>query len=153
MPRAEKDKVNNINTVRLTSGQTDILSFFPSASPTPSVSPLLLTASPSPSTTLTALSVGPHIGRYCGQTSPGRVISYTGILSMTITTDNAIAKEGFSANYTIRERSLPPGHEDEGEELTGEREGGRGLRAFRRSGAALFLDIPRLLGQNVPILT
>lgn len=61
-------------------------------------------------------SVGPHIGRYCGQTSPGRVISYTGILSMTITTDNAIAREGFSANYTIRERSLPPGHEDEGEQ-------------------------------------
>ncbi|XP_069367134.1 neuropilin-1a-like isoform X2 [Paralichthys olivaceus] len=58
-------------------------------------------------------AVGPHIGRYCGPTSPGRVISYTGILSMTITTDNAIAKEGFSANYTIRERSLPSGHEDE----------------------------------------
>uniref|UniRef100_A0A3Q1EG04 Neuropilin n=1 Tax=Acanthochromis polyacanthus TaxID=80966 RepID=A0A3Q1EG04_9TELE len=58
-------------------------------------------------------AVGPHIGRYCGQTSPGRVISYTGILSMTITTDSAIAREGFSANYTIRERSLPPGHEDE----------------------------------------
>lgn len=63
------------------------------------------------------LPVGPHIGRYCGQTSPGRVISYTGILSMTITTDNAIAKEGFSANYTIRERTLPSGHEDEGEQL------------------------------------
>ncbi|XP_026006368.1 neuropilin-1a-like [Astatotilapia calliptera] len=58
-------------------------------------------------------AVGPHIGRYCGQTSPGRVISYTGILSMTITTDNAIAREGFSANYTIRERTLPSGHEDE----------------------------------------
>ncbi|XP_026168978.1 neuropilin-1a-like isoform X2 [Mastacembelus armatus] len=58
-------------------------------------------------------AVGPHIGRYCGQTSPGRVISYTGILSMIITTDNAIAREGFSANYTIREPSLPPGHEDE----------------------------------------
>ncbi|XP_068422372.1 neuropilin-1a-like isoform X2 [Clinocottus analis] len=58
-------------------------------------------------------AVGPHIGRYCGQTSPGRVVSYTGILSMTITTDNAIAREGFSANYTIRERTLPPGHEDE----------------------------------------
>lgn len=57
--------------------------------------------------------MGPHIGRYCGQTSPGRVTSYTGILSMTITTDNAIAREGFSASYTIRERSLP--HEDEGE--------------------------------------
>ncbi|KAM7400098.1 hypothetical protein PAMA_004681 [Pampus argenteus] len=59
-------------------------------------------------------AVGPHIGRYCGQTSPGRVISYTGILSMTIITDNAIAKEGFSANYTIRERNLPLGHTDEG---------------------------------------
>uniref|UniRef100_A0A8C3AMI3 Neuropilin n=1 Tax=Cyclopterus lumpus TaxID=8103 RepID=A0A8C3AMI3_CYCLU len=47
-------------------------------------------------------AVGPHIGRYCGQTSPGRVVSYTGILSMTITTDNAIAREGFSANYTIQ---------------------------------------------------
>ncbi|XP_054621835.1 neuropilin-1a-like [Dunckerocampus dactyliophorus] len=58
-------------------------------------------------------AVGPHIGRYCGQTSPGRVISYTGILSMTITTDNAITREGFSANYTIRERSLPPGHTEE----------------------------------------
>ncbi|XP_075954409.1 neuropilin-1a-like [Anarhichas minor] len=58
-------------------------------------------------------AVGPHIGRYCGQTSPGRVVSYTGILSMTITTDNAITREGFAANYTIRERNLPPGHEDE----------------------------------------
>nr|XP_020468074.1 neuropilin-1a-like isoform X2 [Monopterus albus] len=58
-------------------------------------------------------AVGPHIGRYCGQASPGRVISYTGILSMTITTDNAIAREGFSANYTIQERSLPLGHKDE----------------------------------------
>ncbi|XP_024864668.1 neuropilin-1a-like isoform X1 [Kryptolebias marmoratus] len=57
-------------------------------------------------------AVGPHIGRYCGRGSPGRVVSYTGILSMTITTDTAIAKEGFSANYTIRERSILP--EDEG---------------------------------------
>lgn len=64
----------------------------------------------------TLSTVGPHIGRYCGHTSPGRVISYTGILSMTITTDNAIAKEGFSANYTVRERSLPSGHEDESEQ-------------------------------------
>ncbi|XP_061150373.1 neuropilin-1a-like isoform X1 [Syngnathus typhle] len=52
-------------------------------------------------------AVGPHIGRYCGQTSPGRVISYTGILSMTITTDTAITREGFSANYTIRDAGLP----------------------------------------------
>ncbi|XP_034039994.1 neuropilin-1a-like [Thalassophryne amazonica] len=58
-------------------------------------------------------AVGPHIGRYCGQTSPGRVISYTGILSMTITTDSAIAKEGFSANYTIHDRRLPAGLPDE----------------------------------------
>uniref|UniRef100_A0AAZ3NRC4 Neuropilin n=1 Tax=Oncorhynchus tshawytscha TaxID=74940 RepID=A0AAZ3NRC4_ONCTS len=50
-------------------------------------------------------AVGPHIGRYCGNSSPGRVISYTGILSMTINTDNAIAREGFSANYTVREKS------------------------------------------------
>uniref|UniRef100_A0A669BLF2 Neuropilin n=1 Tax=Oreochromis niloticus TaxID=8128 RepID=A0A669BLF2_ORENI len=53
-------------------------------------------------------AVGPHIGRYCGQTSPGRVISYTGILSMTITTDNAIAREGFSANYTIHFACMEP---------------------------------------------
>uniref|UniRef100_A0A8C6TUF2 Neuropilin 1 n=1 Tax=Neogobius melanostomus TaxID=47308 RepID=A0A8C6TUF2_9GOBI len=53
-------------------------------------------------------AVGPHIGRYCGKMSPGRVVSYTGILSMTITTDNAISKEGFSANYSIRQRSVPP---------------------------------------------
>ncbi|XP_077580570.1 neuropilin-1a-like [Stigmatopora nigra] len=48
-------------------------------------------------------AVGPHIGRYCGQNTPGRVLSYTGILSMTITTDTAITKDGFSANYTIRD--------------------------------------------------
>uniref|UniRef100_A0A8C3APZ0 Neuropilin n=1 Tax=Cyclopterus lumpus TaxID=8103 RepID=A0A8C3APZ0_CYCLU len=53
-------------------------------------------------------AVGPHIGRYCGQTSPGRVVSYTGILSMTITTDNAIAREGFSANYTIHFACMEP---------------------------------------------
>lgn len=116
MPRAEKDKVNNINTVRLTSAQTDILPFFP-----PLPDSLCLSAA-SHRLTLLTLSVGPHIGRYCGQSSPGRVISYTGILSMTITTDNAIAKEGFSANYTIRERSLPPDYEEEGEELMGEGE-------------------------------
>uniref|UniRef100_A0A8C7K6H5 Neuropilin 1 n=1 Tax=Oncorhynchus kisutch TaxID=8019 RepID=A0A8C7K6H5_ONCKI len=51
-------------------------------------------------------AVGPHIGRYCGNSSPGRVISYTGILSMTINTDNAIAREGFSANYTSNSGSI-----------------------------------------------
>ncbi|XP_055007397.1 neuropilin-1a-like [Boleophthalmus pectinirostris] len=62
-------------------------------------------------------AVGPHIGRFCGQKSPGRIVSHTGILSMTITTDNAISREGFSANYTIRERSSPPGHHASGETL------------------------------------
>lgn len=55
-------------------------------------------------------AVGPHIGRYCGQSSPGRVVSYTGILSMTITTDNAISKEGFSANYSVRQRTAAQDH-------------------------------------------
>ncbi|KAM4689297.1 LOW QUALITY PROTEIN: neuropilin-1 [Discoglossus pictus] len=45
--------------------------------------------------------VGPHIGRYCGQNTPGRIRSSTGILSMIFHTDSAIAKEGFSANYTV----------------------------------------------------
>nr|AAR89616.1 neuropilin 1b [Danio rerio] len=59
-------------------------------------------------------TVGPHIGRYCGSRHPGRVISYTGILSLSIHTDNAITKEGFSANYSIRSSSdqLQP-HQDE----------------------------------------
>ncbi|KAL4624646.1 neuropilin-1a-like [Arapaima gigas] len=48
--------------------------------------------------------VGPFIGRYCGQESPSRVVAYTGILSITLTTDNAIAKEGFLANFTVLER-------------------------------------------------
>lgn len=45
--------------------------------------------------------VGPYIGRYCGQNTPGRIRSSTGILTMIFHTDNAIAKEGFSANYTV----------------------------------------------------
>ncbi|XP_076827511.1 neuropilin-1a isoform X1 [Brachyhypopomus gauderio] len=51
--------------------------------------------------------VGPYIGRYCGQIIPGRIISYTGILALTINTDSAIAKEGFSANFTVLERTVP----------------------------------------------
>ncbi|KAL1006735.1 hypothetical protein UPYG_G00076160 [Umbra pygmaea] len=51
--------------------------------------------------------VGPYIGRYCGQTTPGRIISYTGILALTINTDSAIAKEGFSANFTVLQRTVP----------------------------------------------
>ncbi|XP_076838348.1 neuropilin 1b [Brachyhypopomus gauderio] len=46
-------------------------------------------------------TVGPHIGKYCGSRSPGRVISHTGVLSLSIHTDNAITKEGFSANYSV----------------------------------------------------
>uniref|UniRef100_A0A096M327 Neuropilin n=1 Tax=Poecilia formosa TaxID=48698 RepID=A0A096M327_POEFO len=51
--------------------------------------------------------VGPYIGRYCGQNTPGRIISYTGILALTINTDSAIAKEGFSANFTVLDRTVP----------------------------------------------
>uniref|UniRef100_A0A7N8Y418 Neuropilin n=1 Tax=Mastacembelus armatus TaxID=205130 RepID=A0A7N8Y418_9TELE len=51
--------------------------------------------------------VGPYIGRFCGQNTPGRIISYTGILALTINTDSAIAKEGFSANFTVLEKTVP----------------------------------------------
>lgn len=57
--------------------------------------------------------VGPYVGRYCGQNTPGRIISYTGILALTINTDSAIAKEGFSANFTVIERTVPEGEEVE----------------------------------------
>ncbi|XP_066508407.1 neuropilin-1a-like isoform X2 [Hoplias malabaricus] len=53
-------------------------------------------------------TVGPHIGRYCGSHIPDRVISNTGILSLSIHTDNAITKEGFLANYSIRSSPEPP---------------------------------------------
>lgn len=56
-----------------------------------------------------SFAVGPYIGRYCGQNTPGRIISYTGILALTINTDSAIAKEGFSANFTVLERTVPDG--------------------------------------------
>uniref|UniRef100_A0A3B4WHR6 CUB domain-containing protein n=1 Tax=Seriola lalandi dorsalis TaxID=1841481 RepID=A0A3B4WHR6_SERLL len=49
-------------------------------------------------------AVGSHIGKYCGSSSPGRVISQSGILSMIVITDNQLTKEGFSANYTIHDR-------------------------------------------------
>ncbi|MGH0127089.1 UNVERIFIED_CONTAM: hypothetical protein FKN15_068735 [Acipenser sinensis] len=51
--------------------------------------------------------VGPHIGRFCGQNTPGRFRTSTGILAMTLMTDNAIAKEGFSANFTVIEKTVP----------------------------------------------
>lgn len=50
--------------------------------------------------------VGPHIGRYCGQKTPGRIRSSSGILSMVFYTDSAIAKEGFSANYSVLQSSV-----------------------------------------------
>ncbi|KAG8516610.1 Neuropilin-1 [Galemys pyrenaicus] len=50
--------------------------------------------------------VGPHIGRYCGQKTPGRIRSSSGILSMFFYTDSAIAKEGFSANYSVLQGSV-----------------------------------------------
>ncbi|KAK6492242.1 neuropilin-1a isoform X1 [Huso huso] len=51
--------------------------------------------------------VGPYIGRFCGQNTPGRFRTSTGILAMTLMTDNAIAKEGFSANFTVIEKTVP----------------------------------------------
>ncbi|XP_069067337.1 neuropilin-1 isoform X2 [Pleurodeles waltl] len=49
--------------------------------------------------------VGPHIGRYCGQNNPARIRSSTGILALSFFTDSAIAKEGFTANYTVLQES------------------------------------------------
>ncbi|XP_055473535.1 neuropilin-1 isoform X2 [Psammomys obesus] len=50
--------------------------------------------------------VGPHIGRYCGQKTPGRIRASSGILSMVFYTDSAIAKEGFSANYSVLQSGI-----------------------------------------------
>ncbi|XP_051871643.1 neuropilin-1a isoform X1 [Pristis pectinata] len=50
--------------------------------------------------------VGLHIGRYCGQVAPERIQSITGILSLTLHTDTAIARDGFSANYSIVQKNL-----------------------------------------------
>ncbi|XP_053342158.1 neuropilin 1b isoform X3 [Clarias gariepinus] len=61
-------------------------------------------------------TVGPHIGRYCGSSSPGRVVSYTGILSLSIHTDSAITKEGFSSIYRISNQE--PSHEQANECLS-----------------------------------
>ncbi|KAL0627315.1 Neuropilin-1 [Plecturocebus cupreus] len=63
----------------------------------------LLTSSDLPTL---ASQIGPHIGRYCGQKTPGRIRSSSGILSMVFYTDTAIAKEGFSANYTVLQSSI-----------------------------------------------
>ncbi|XP_067870778.1 neuropilin-1a isoform X4 [Heterodontus francisci] len=50
--------------------------------------------------------VGLHIGRFCGQVAPERIQSLTGILSLTLHTDTAIARDGFSANYSIVQKNL-----------------------------------------------
>ncbi|GCC26701.1 neuropilin-1a isoform X1 [Chiloscyllium punctatum] len=50
--------------------------------------------------------VGLHIGRFCGPYVPGHIRSRTGILSLTLHTDTAIARDGFSANYSIVQRNL-----------------------------------------------
>uniref|UniRef100_A0A4W3HUK1 Neuropilin n=1 Tax=Callorhinchus milii TaxID=7868 RepID=A0A4W3HUK1_CALMI len=50
--------------------------------------------------------VGLHIGRFCGQVVPENIRSLTGILSLTLHTDTAIARDGFSANYSIIQKNL-----------------------------------------------
>lgn len=79
---------------------------------------------------LPPIPVGPYIGRYCGQNTPGRIISYTGILALTINTDSAIAKEGFSANFTVIERTVPEGELAYKEKISAS----WGLRGNRNSG-------------------
>lgn len=81
----------------------------------------------SPPPRLSPAPVGPYVGRYCGQNTPGRIISYTGILALTINTDSAIAKEGFSANFTVIERTVPEGElASRRSPHTWGRQGGRG---------------------------
>uniref|UniRef100_UPI00398E90C2 neuropilin-1a isoform X2 n=1 Tax=Pristiophorus japonicus TaxID=55135 RepID=UPI00398E90C2 len=50
--------------------------------------------------------VGLHVGRFCGQVAPERIQSLTGILSLMLHTDTAIARDGFSANYSIVQKNL-----------------------------------------------
>ncbi|XP_038654206.1 neuropilin-1a isoform X2 [Scyliorhinus canicula] len=49
--------------------------------------------------------VGLHIGRFCGPYAPEHIQSLTGILSLTLHTDTAIARDGFSANYSIIQKN------------------------------------------------
>ncbi|XP_043922644.1 neuropilin-1 [Protopterus annectens] len=53
---------------------------------------------------------GPHIGRYCGSNIPRTIRAITGILSIVLQTDNAIAREGFLANFSVTQ-SQPPDFE------------------------------------------
>ncbi|GCB68112.1 hypothetical protein scyTo_0008182 [Scyliorhinus torazame] len=50
-------------------------------------------------------TVGLHIGRFCGPYAPEHIRSLTGILSLTLHTDTAIARDGFSANYSIIQKN------------------------------------------------
>ncbi|XP_078393590.1 neuropilin-1a isoform X1 [Cetorhinus maximus] len=50
--------------------------------------------------------VGLHIGRFCGPYAPEHIRSLTGILSLTLHTDTAIARDGFSANYSIIQKNF-----------------------------------------------
>lgn len=52
------------------------------------------------------LGVGIHIGRFCGQVAPDRIHPVTGILSLTLHTDTAIARDGFSANYSVVQKNF-----------------------------------------------
>ncbi|XP_005998455.1 neuropilin-2 isoform X1 [Latimeria chalumnae] len=51
--------------------------------------------------------VGPLIGRYCGTQNPSQIHSTTGVLSLTFHTDMAVAKDGFSAYYSVTPREVP----------------------------------------------
>lgn len=59
--------------------------------------------------TFVALSfaVGPLIGRYCGTKMPSDIRSTTGVLSLTFHTDLAVAKDGFSAQYSLIHQEVP----------------------------------------------
>ncbi|XP_028661937.2 neuropilin-2a isoform X1 [Erpetoichthys calabaricus] len=50
--------------------------------------------------------VGPLIGRYCGVKMPPEFQSSTGVLSLSFHTDMAVAKDGFSARYSMTAREV-----------------------------------------------
>lgn len=90
-------------------------------------------------------TVGPYIGRYCGQNTPGRIISYTGILALTINSDSAIAKEGFSANFTVIERTVP-----EGEPLKENRRRTETCKNTEKIKVEVFVQLRKLTAGKLP---
>ncbi|XP_078450356.1 neuropilin-2-like isoform X1 [Lampetra planeri] len=56
-------------------------------------------------------NVGPLIGHYCGRRAPWVLRSSTGVLSLRFFTDAAVARDGFSANYTTMPKNLTKGYE------------------------------------------